>query len=603
MGIRNVALFFLVLFLTTSTLHAVVQPITQPIGRLVRTYQVTGALPFPVVTPPPSHVNVPTTPVEEVNFICGQWDYPNLIPQTVPFDVNYPVTETILTQPQHFVRLLGTPQSSSNGSWIMRSQYVRGKTPLQLRDIYALPNVPIGIVNVEMPASPDPVTGKDYALWTGPAGPIRSPGYDWGDGGATQYRLVSDFGSGVPLVKTNYFPNYRFTATDTRNHRQPIGDYALSYRPMAGCGNTYCVAAYLDSYIPEPYSDLEDVYTDLDYINYVDFGATPLRCALHQISPERYDAIPFVAFRNALLANESTLESQVYRHWADRWQHCEPGHKLRHSPTLLIQNIDEFSTRAPVACCCDNFRYNTAGALVTLDWHLRHNINFGFNGAGMHNTINWCDCGTGVCSNSGEVGAYITYAPEKFFIDVLISGGGNWAHACRSINFYQISRVAYSCPTSANVSANLQGGLTMWRSFLPYARLSYVFNRQKAFNECGADSLNFYFPVYKTHTIHADVGVELNHIFTTQQFTFMPQIQLGWGGDFFVHTHTLKAQLTGPTGCLCVSGLHQPGSYFVGCADLNLIFKGCYALLVRCEAHASTKFLAYGVKVGLQTDF
>ena len=41
-----------------------------------------------------------------MNYICAQWDSDEW-PVTAPFDTSYPATEIILTQPQHFVRLIG----------------------------------------------------------------------------------------------------------------------------------------------------------------------------------------------------------------------------------------------------------------------------------------------------------------------------------------------------------------------------------------------------------------------------------------------------------------------------------------------------------------
>ena len=78
---------------------------TQPIGTLVRLWDVSGPLPLPIQ--PPSRIppfTTPTTPVQEVNYICAQWDT-NVIPLTSPFDTSIAVTEVIPTQPLHFVRI------------------------------------------------------------------------------------------------------------------------------------------------------------------------------------------------------------------------------------------------------------------------------------------------------------------------------------------------------------------------------------------------------------------------------------------------------------------------------------------------------------------
>ena len=162
------------------------QNITQPIGDLIRVWETSGSI--PLALQPPSRIPpfaTPTTPVQEVNYICAQWDF-NVIPQTVPFDLNTAVTEIVLTKPQHFVRLYAPASGSSpNGVWIIRSEYVRGLTPEQLKDRFALPSLPTNIVNVDLPASPDPATGKDYALWTGIAGPTAG----FGNGGGVQIEL------------------------------------------------------------------------------------------------------------------------------------------------------------------------------------------------------------------------------------------------------------------------------------------------------------------------------------------------------------------------------------------------------------------------------
>lgn len=594
----------LLLTLTITTLAQVVQNPTQPIGTLVRTYEVTGALPFPIQPPiPPSPMPVPpvtpfpppTTPLEEVNYICAQWDNEETT-ETPPFDVRYPVTEIILTVPQHFVRLLGTPKSGSNGAWIMRSEYVRGKTPAELRDIFALPAPPIAIVDVEMPASPNPATGKDYVLWTGIAGPIRGPGHDWGDGGSVQNRLVADYG-------TAYFPNYGYTNANTRIHRQPLGAYALSYRPMAGLGNTYNIASYLDTYIPVAYSDLENVYTDLDYLNFVDFGPCPLRNALHQISPERYDALAYLDFRNALLFGESILEVQLYRQWQNRWFPCESSCACdRATPNVWLQSVNEWTTNVPVGCG-DNFKYTTNGLIACADWQVRPDITIGISATGLGNSLKWCACSGKAKSGTIKGGLYANYFRRQFFINGLLCGGGTWSSAHRSIEFYNVNRNACSHQTAGDFQAHLQTGLTVKQGIVPYARLSYVLNRQGAFNECGADSLNLNVQAYTTHTLHTNIGVELNHLFQKARVSIMPLVQLAWADDFFLRSRVIKAQLCGPQGCLCVHGMDEMGSYFVGSVGLNVIFNNCFTLLARYEAQVRTNCVIQDAKLGLQMSF
>ena len=82
------------------------------------------------------------------------------------------------------------------------------------------------------------------------------------------------------------------------------GAQALLYQPTVGGGNAGRVATYLDQFNPPPYSDIANVYTLLDYLNYVGYGPGPLRAAMQQISPERYDALPILGLRADLLFGE-----------------------------------------------------------------------------------------------------------------------------------------------------------------------------------------------------------------------------------------------------------------------------------------------------------
>ena len=92
------------------------------------------------------------------------------------------------------------------------------------------------------------------------------------------------------------------------------GAQALSYKPMAGGGKAGRVAAYLDQFIPRPYSDLETVYTLLDYLNYPEYGPGPLQAAMRQISPERYDSFSTLGVRSNLLFGDALMQrSQTLR--------------------------------------------------------------------------------------------------------------------------------------------------------------------------------------------------------------------------------------------------------------------------------------------------
>ncbi|HBL98078.1 TPA: hypothetical protein DDZ86_00345 [Candidatus Dependentiae bacterium] len=565
---------------------------TQPIGILVRTWTPTGPLPFPVQPPPPFHpFPLPTTSMEELNYICAQWDSEE-IPATEPFDDHYTATEIILTQPQHFVRLLGLPQSSPNGAWIMRSEYVRGKTPAELRDIFALPAPPVDINNVEMPASPDPITGLNYVLWTGIAGPIRAPGYDWGDGGAVQNRLVADFG-------THYFPTYGYTSSSTRNHRQPIGDIALSYRPMAGGGNNYRVATYLDAFIPVAYSDLENVYHDLDYINYVNFGSTPIRDALYQISPERFDALSTLHTRSAALFSTSVLERQVSRQWnGDNCPCC-------HTNGFTVYGIGESDKKSGCAYCnpfCSQ-TFGVVGNIEARNLCTHPDFSVGFSVAGMGTDLDWKGFSGQVRGGAAQAALYAEYSKDHFFIDGLVGGGVTWNKTRRPIVFYGVDRVATGCQKGGMVELCLQGGVKCHAPLMPLARISYIFARQNHFGERGADSLNWCINSFNAHTLRTYLGFEACESFEVGSVTVLPHIEIAWVEDIPLNHRPIGARLADRSDCLTVCGAHKAHGYFIGGAGLAAEFESCGRVFIRYDAEVRPCQTIQTAKLGFDATF
>ena len=143
-----------------------------PSGPLIKTWE-SGATDY-------------TTP-NSVNLVLaykdGNFSIDGAYSQTfAPFPANQGVPEIMPTQPMYFVRLYN-PASSINqvGGWIMRAADVRGLTPEQLRDRFALPAVPTMITYVLVP--PNVAALVDRAM----PGPIAG----WGHGGAQQFYLMS----------------------------------------------------------------------------------------------------------------------------------------------------------------------------------------------------------------------------------------------------------------------------------------------------------------------------------------------------------------------------------------------------------------------------
>jgi hypothetical protein len=522
-----------------------------------------------------------------VNYICAQWDN-NVNSNTVPWDNNKPVSEIILTQPQHFVRLLSSA-SSSNGAWIMRSEYVRGKTPAELADIFALPPpLPTEIVNVDLPASPDPIYGPYYVLWTGYAGPITG----WGQGESIQTRLVADFG-------TNYYPNYLYTSSSTRNHRQPIGQFALSYRPLAGSGTTWQAANYLDSFIPQAYSDLENVYHNLDFINYIDFGSSPLQEALFQISPERFDAFSFMSFHDAVLFGDSILERQVFCH--QKKYFCK--HERKHNsifakccapkPYFGLEFLSEFDK-------FNNFHGQSAGLMGYFNFPVHKNLMLGFGIAGLDTSLHGIPRPDKAHGGNVKVGFYGSYSPQSFFIDYLISGGGNWSKFTRSLAFNGVDRKADSKPAGEDVAVQVQGGVNCSDLLTPMIRLSYFFNHQNHVRETGAHSLNLYVKESNMNLLRSDVGIRLSHVFHCSLANIMPRINALLGIDLYLNKRKIHANLPVIGGDFYALGEHTTKCYFSGGLGCTFLFSKCWTLFanydVEFQFHLTTQLLRVGAE-------
>lgn len=581
---------------TNVVMAQVWQDYPQPIGDLARVWNVGGALPFPVQPPPPVQpFPSPTVPLEEINYICAQWDN-NVSTATVPFDLNFPVTEIISTHSQHFVRLFApgnAPNTGSgpNGAWFMRSSDVRGLTPEQLKDRFALQAAPTMIVNVEFPASPSQ-SGKDYVIWTGIAGPIAT----WGNGGAFQNRIVADFNG------THYFPNYAFT-TGTREHPQPIGAFALAYKPLAGNGNPGRIAAYLDKFIPIPFSDMEYVYTVLDYLNWVNFGPDPLQQALNQISPERYGALSFVATRNALLFGNALLDFRypcnVRCDTCDQNIACDMS--IRSEPQFELQYISEQGNERSGGEH-PGYNYYTIGGIGNTNLQCTKELMIGMQAAYLDNKIHFHQSGGSGHLQNIIGGLYASYDNPCYFLDALLSGGYNWATVRRSIEFLGIDREAHSHPNGFDVEAHLQYGLNLpvcnWL-VTPLLRTSYFYVRQNHFHEHGADSLDLSVHSFSAQTLRTVLGFGLTRTFCVGCINLIPQVQLAWAHDFFLDNRKIRADLIQLGDEFAVDCFHRDRNSFLVAANLTAQLSNHISLVGRYEAEIENHFVSQTVQLSM----
>ncbi|MEW6516614.1 MAG: TadE family protein [candidate division FCPU426 bacterium] len=95
-----------------------------------------------------------------------------------PYAFNTEVKEIITGKEEKFVRVHGPNNQAS--SWIMRKEDIKGLSARQIKDKYALPEIPTQISEVKVP--------KGTKMRTGIAGPQEG----WGKGGGVQYELQNE---------------------------------------------------------------------------------------------------------------------------------------------------------------------------------------------------------------------------------------------------------------------------------------------------------------------------------------------------------------------------------------------------------------------------
>ncbi len=594
------------LLFSTQVLAEPWQDLVQPPGYLARLWTANGTPP-PVLPPAP-------TPVAGVNYICAQWDTNEIPGVTDPFDNGTQITQ-INPNMVHLVRVYtAAAGSTKNGAWMMYSQDVRGLTAAQLRDRFALPTVPDTIVSVDIPISPttDQQLGPKYGLWTGIAGPIWTgtppPGFYWGFGGAEQVRVIADFNG------TDYFPDYIY-ALGNRYHDQPIGVQALLYEPMAGSGNAQQVANYLDQFIPVTYSDLYTVYTDLDYLNWnnpavntnQDLYTCYFRQALRSMSPDRYEALLFVAMRSGLLFSNALLEQHMYTCCCGDDSCCGGcSGAPRLWPRLWIYGIGECGENKKQHCL-SGFDYSTGGIVCAADWQPCNNLTVGAAVGGLYDSIKWDNGGGSALDGDLKLGAYMHYAPSCFFIDGVLSGGWRWGSARRSIVFNAIDsfsglyRCAHSNQKGNDLEARVQVGFDLehnnW-SFIPLARVSYFANTQKPFQEYGADSLDLVVGEFKAGTLRAYVGAEFMGSFELPRVCLVPNIHAAWACDVALDNRVIMARLQDLDGCFAVNAKYAIGNRGIVGASLDVQCAHGFTTFGRYDAEIRKNFVANTLKLG-----
>lgn len=512
---------------------------------------------------------------------------------TLPFTSGTAVYEIRTTHDLYMVRTyLRDPsrlKEGAVGGWLMSPASLRGISPTQVRDLFALPALNNYLTTVKVPAG--------TILRTGSAGPIIG----WGDGGGQQILLVSR----LPIE------NYQLQRT--------LVDQNLLFSPLAPSGNSGAVAAYLDN-IPQaaPFSDLGVVNLMLGYLT-----PGPLQQALTQIGPERYDTLTQLDIQNVVFFANTLMDRRRIRMMTSLSKNIKA---VTSSPSINSSGngkpssleIDpgglsfwgegagafgrQNSSRDHVG-----FQYQSGSFLAGADKRIKENLLLG-SGISLSRTgFSWNDSlGDGNISQA-NLGLYGSVLTRPFFVDGALTGGVRKANVSRRVNFPGVDRQAASSPDGYNLAARLNSGLDQkiggW-DFQPMARMDLIYVTQDALSESGADSLDLRVDGYKSWTWRGELGVRLARAFSFQSgLRVIPELWLGVGYQAPLDNRELKASLSGQPGSFTVHGYSDASTSFLPGLGLTVQGWDQTSFFLRYEGDYRSDFMGHTLNAGLRIPF
>ncbi len=492
-----------------------------------------------------------------------------------PFENSTDVTTIQTTVPQYFIRFYNPadPVNPSNpvGSWVMRTATVRGLTPAQVRDLFALPSFPTNMTMVLVPAG--------TLIYTGIAAPIAG----WGAGGEQQSKLI-----GPPWVPADNFFN-----------RQAVESCILCYRTRATAGNANRIATYLDARIPEAWSDLETVYLNLDLL-YLPALSGPLQEALDRIGPGRYDRLTADALRTGGMTSDAVDQRVSAAFLEDR---TKTGALLQVAGPVFLpsgdhdgKNLQAWMQMAGGIQRAGDMGFNavSGGVVGGVDRRSGRNLLVGLSLGFIRSTQSWTDGGGGARTDYTRLGMYAAWLARDYFVQAGLSGGYATSDATRPISFSYLAREAESHPESWEVNPRLRLGYRLpiaMMDAVPSLAVDYVHQYRRGFSETGAGSLDLRVGSVQARTLrsHLDVAVSKQIPFG-EKSVFTPQLRVGWAYHHPLDDRSLTAGLRSQPDDFVVYGNDRPAGFWTAGVGFTLTKGGDVTLAA-----------SYGLERGRET--
>jgi outer membrane autotransporter protein len=491
-------------------------------------------------------------------------------PPTASFLAGSPATVVLTSVPTLYARVYTQGVTNAVGGFIAPSNTIRGLDVNQIRDALALPFQPDSLTLVQVPAGTCILFGTGAPI-TGsfPANPpaIPTPG-PWGNGGRLQ-------GSLIGVTDSPNCQNAAFVPAANYMNRQSINGTALAYRPNAGTGNTYAVAAALDvGAFPAQFSDMDTVYNSLDLLNYGSPDA--LRAALKQLGGESYADFGYLR----MMAGRAFLDVLHQQMRAARLRQPSAPAAAEAALSLTEASAEQAGIgdlKKSLATAGAGSRRTDAGGVWFAPYGAvgavygdaaTHSVSYGLHGfagggdfevvddfriggAFSHSSTSLSTSVPALGTNEAfSIAAYASYAPRPWYVDAAAGYAYNWGGLTRTIVFPGILRTAQGNPTANQFIGSAESGLaftvTPSLALTPFGRIEVTAASQNAFTETGAGAISLNATAQNTTGVRSILGMEFSGtVEITKAQSLSMALRLGWAHEYADLSGALNANFVG----------------------------------------------------------
>jgi uncharacterized protein YhjY with autotransporter beta-barrel domain len=365
----------------------------------------------------------------------------------------------------------------------------------------------------------------------------------------------------------------------------------------------WVIANYLDRIMPSAKGDLSEVLGEIQ--NLSEHGE--FDTAFSSLSPGSYDNYT----RGTLFTAQQYAKSLQYRMNNVR-SHIRAGSPNNEKPILVAYSGSDASVSQLVTSGqlsqvqgksglwldafgqwgdqdeedgCTGYDYFLRGATLGFDHRLMDKLM-----AGLSLGYSRSDIDLDRDQGSGDVKSlfsslYGSYFDKNLYIDAILSYGWDWYDNRRMIRIGGILGEATSEHDGQLFSGYLGGGYYFdFKPFSvgPYGSLQYIYLDEESFEEEGAGGVNLRVDDRQTDALFSELGLRMVGRFAGEYGNFLPEISLGWGYDFDIDDHVVRASFAGSPGAsFSIEGQDVERNGLILGAGLTFIHKSGFSTSFR----------------------